>query len=251
MTAPEWIDANWDAPAGVRAVFTTRIGGVSTGPYASLNLSDRVGDSPDAVAANTQRLIEALDLPQSPAWLWQVHGAEVVTNPSCCAEPPEADAAICNPPDRVLGIQTADCLPVALASSDGRCIGAAHAGWRGLVAGVVPAAVRAMDCAPGELHAWLGPCIGAGAYEIDAPVRDALLRAQPAAEAAMTGSRPGHWLADLRGIARLQLQAAGVNRIAASDACTASDSERYYSYRRDDGRCGRQALLVWFDKADR
>lgn len=246
MSAPDWVEADWAAPPGVRAVCTTRRGGVSTGPFASQNLSDRVGDSPDAVAANTQRLIEALDLPESPAWLWQVHGAEVVRDPACCAEPPEADAAVTTRRDRVLGIQVADCLPVAFASADGQVIAAAHAGWRGLAAGVLPATVQAMPCAPAELHAWLGPCIGATRYEVDAPVRDALLQAVPSAEAALAGTRPGHWTADLRQVAAAQLRAAGVTTITASAACTAGEAERFYSYRRDGGRSGRQALLVWF-----
>ena len=246
MSAPDWVDADWAAPPGVRAVCTTRQGGVSLGAHASQNLSDRVGDSPDAVATNTQRLIEALDLPEPPAWLWQVHGAEVVHDPACCADPPEADAAVTTRRHRVLGIQVADCLPVAFASADGRAIGAAHAGWRGLAAGVLPATVQAMPCDPGSVVAWLGPCIGAARYEVDAPVRDALLRATPAAEGAFVDTRPGHWTADLRAVADAQLRAAGVESVAASTTCTAADAQRFYSYRRDGGRTGRQALLEWF-----
>lgn len=246
MSDLQVVDADWNAPPGVRAVMTTRLGGVSAGPYASMNLSDRVGDSPDAVAANTTRLIRKLDLPQAPSWLWQVHGNAVVRNPACCAEPPEADAAVADDHSLVLAIQTADCLPVILARRDGSAIAAAHAGWRGLGNGVVAATVSALG-EPQNCVAWLAPCISAPAYEVDAKVRDNILAQTPSAEAAFVATRGGHWSADLRAIAGLQLRLAGVGDISVSGDCTAGDSRRYYSWRRDGDNTGRQAALVWFD----
>ena len=248
MSELEVIEANWNAPPCVRAVMTTRLGGVSQGAFASLNLSDRVGDSPDAVAANTTRLIRKLDLPQAPSWLWQVHGNTVVRDPACCAEPPEADAAVTSDKDLVLAIQTADCLPVVLARRDGSAIAAAHAGWRGLVAGVIGNVVAELG-RPEDCVAWLGPCISPQAYEIDAVVKDAVLAHTPAADSAFLSTRAGHWAADLQLIARLQLEAVGVSEIAADSTCTASDSQRLFSWRRDGGKTGRQAALVWFTRA--
>lgn len=245
MSELEVIEANWQAPPGVRAVMTTRLGGVSQGAFASLNLSDRVGDSPDAVASNTTRLIRKLDLPQAPSWLWQVHGNAVVRNPACCAEPPEADAAVADDRSLVLAIQTADCLPVVLARRDGSAIAAAHAGWRGLAAGVIGNVVAALG-QPENSVAWLAPCISAPAYEVDAKVRDALVASTPGGEAAFKPTQPGHWLADLQQIARMQLQAAGITTVAATAVCTFADERRLFSWRRDGGETGRQAALVWF-----
>lgn len=244
------VEADWSAPPGVRAVMTTRLGGVSVGPYASMNLSDRVGDSPDAVASNTTRLIRKLDLPQAPSWLWQVHGNAVVRNPACCAEPPEADAAVADDRSLVLAIQTADCLPVILARRDGSAIAAAHAGWRGLGNGVLAATIKALG-QPQECVAWLAPCISAPAYEVDATVRDSVLAQSPTAESAFVQTRSDHWLADLRAIADLQLRGLGVDDISASRACTAGEGERFYSWRRDGGNTGRQAALVWFASGGR
>lgn len=245
MSDLEVIETNWQAPPGVRAVMTTRVGGVSQGGFASMNLSDRVGDSPDAVATNTTRLIRKLDLPQAPSWLWQVHGNTVVRNPACCAEPPEADAAVADDRQLVLAIQTADCLPVVLARSDGSAIAAAHAGWRGLAAGVINNVVAELG-RPGDCVAWLGPCISPPLFEIDSPVRDAVLAQSPAAESAFESTRAGHWQADLQAIARVQLRAAGVSAVSASQLCTAGDPERLFSWRRDGDKAGRQAALVWF-----
>lgn len=249
MSELDVIEANWQAPPGVRAVMTTRLGGVSQGEFASLNLSDRVGDSPDAVASNTTRLIRKLDLPQAPSWLWQVHGNAVVRNPACCAEPPEADAAVADDPKLVLAIQTADCLPVVLARRNGSAIAAAHAGWRGLANGVIANTLAELGD-PEACVAWLAPCISQAAYEVDATVRGAILATTPDAEPAFAPARPGHWGADLQAIARLQLKAAGVPAISATAICTAGDPQRLYSWRRDGGSTGRQAALVWFATDD-
>lgn len=243
MTA--WIDADWPAPPGVRAVTTVRHGlGVSMPPFDSCNLGIRNGDDPAAVAANRTALVDALRLPSAPRWLRQVHGTTVAREPG--RDEPQADAAVTTVAGTVLAILTADCLPLVLAARDGAQVAVAHAGWRGLCAGVLEATVAAMDTAPADLIAWLGPAAGPDAYEIDAPVRDAFIAADPQAASAFAAARPGHWRMDLYAIARQRLSRAG---IAAADVhggglCTISDPRRFFSHRRD-GRGGRIATLAW------
>ena len=173
---PDWIVPDWPAPKCVRSLITTRNGGVSRGPCASFNLGLRTGDDAQAVAANRALLRELL--PQEPRWLKQVHGARVVAADSITA-PPEADASVARVPGTVCAIMIADCLPVLLTDRSGCIVAAAHAGWRGLAAGVVEATVRAMEVAPGEVLAYLGPCIGPGAFEVGADVYDCLLYTSP------------------------------------------------------------------------
>jgi YfiH family protein len=229
-------------PPGIAAVSTERDGGTSKGPYSSLNLGAHVGDDPACVAANRAALAAALDLPSEPAWLEQVHGARVI---DLDAEPPgTADAAVTSTAGRVLAVLTADCLPVLLASVDGARIGVAHAGWRGLAAGVLPAAVACMGLAPRRLLAWLGPAIGPASYEVGADVRDAFVGGNPATKDCFSPGRPGHWQADLYGLARHALAAAGVEAVFGGNFCTFADSERFFSHRRA-APCGRMATLIW------
>jgi len=236
------IEPDWPAPPGVAALATERRGGTSAGAYAGLNLGDHVGDVPAHVAANRRELVAQLGLPSEPCWLTQVHGRRVL---DLDAEPPgEADGAVTSVVGRVCAVLTADCLPVLLASTDGRRIGAAHAGWRGLAAGVLPAAVAAMRVPPTELVAWLGPAIGPASYEIGAEVRAAFVTRDPAAERCFVPTRPGHWLADLYGLARLSLAAAGVDAVFGGSYCTFSDAARFFSHRRG-APCGRMATLIW------
>jgi YfiH family protein len=167
------IEPDWPAPPGVHAVSTERTGGVSTGPYRSLNLAEHVGDEPAAVAANRDELVSALGLATEPCWLEQVHGPDVLdldTEPSG-----RADGAVTSDIGRICAVLTADCVPVLLAARDGSRVGAAHAGWRGLAAGVLPAAVARMGISPAQIQAWLGPAIGPASYEVDAGVRDAFV----------------------------------------------------------------------------
>jgi polyphenol oxidase len=227
------------APAGT----TTRAGGVSRGSLASLNLAAHVADDPAAVAANRARLRADLGLPAEPLWLRQVHGAEVAVHDGTRLEP-EADAAVCFAPGRVLAVLTADCLPVALASRDGGRLGLAHAGWRGLVAGVLERTVAALGVPGGELVAWLGPAIGPAAFEVGAEVRAAFVAIDPAAAAAFAANERGHWQADLYALARLRLARLGVTAVAGGGECTFRDAVRFYSHRRDP-RGGRMATLLW------
>lgn len=240
---PGWIVPEWPAPARVRAFVTTREGGVSTAPYASLNLGQRVNDDAAAVARNRALVRDCL--PAEPAWLLQVHGNRVVEAlPG--TDPVEADAAFARVPGRVCAIQVADCLPVLLTDRAGTVVAAAHAGWRGLASGVVENTVRAMDVAPSSLLAWLGPAIGPAAFEVGADVREAFLRHDPGAAAAFVDHRPGKWLADLFELARRRLREAGVDAIHGGGLCTVSDPARFYSHRRDRVT-GRMAALVWLD----
>ena len=248
MTAPAWIDADWPAPAGVRALSTLRGGpGVSRPPFDRLNLGVRCGDEPADALRNRALLATWLDLPSPPHWLRQVHGTRVLdfaAPPAPGADEPEADAAVTATPGVVLAILSADCLPVVLAARDGREVAAAHAGWRGLADGMLEATVAAMRTPPGELLAWLGPAAGPQAYEVGEDVREAFLRHDGAAAAAFQPTRPGHWHADLYALARQRLAASGVTAVYGGQHCTISDAGRFHSHRRD-GRSGRMATLAW------
>jgi polyphenol oxidase len=241
------IHPEWSAPAAVRAVFTTRAGGVSKGSFASLNLGAHVGDAPGAVAENRRRLSRGLGLPAEPAWLRQVHGTAVLDLDSGAGHAGgEADASISRRPGAVCCVQVADCLPVLLASRDGRVIGAAHAGWRGLAAGVLEATVAAMGVAPAGLMAWLGPAIGPAAFEVGGEVRAAFMAADPAAAEAFQPNPAGRWQCDLVHLARQRLRRAGLTALHGGGACTFSTPGRFFSYRRD-GQCGRMAALLWIE----
>ena len=242
MSGAGFLVPDWPAPATVRAVMTTRAGGVSAGPWASLNLASHVGDDPAAVAENRRRLRAGLDLPSEPSWLQQVHGHEVARLPQPL--PDSADAAVAFERGPVCAVLVADCLPIFLASRDGDCVGVAHAGWRGLAAGVVEATVVALNCDPARLVAWLGPAIGPLAFEVGAEVRAAFIAGDPAATTHFHAGRAGRWMADLPALARRRLMDCGVSSVHGGGTCTVSDPARFYSYRRD-GVTGRMAALAW------
>ena len=241
---PDWIVPDWPAPAHVRAFVTTRAGGVSRGPYSSLNLGLRTGDDPAAVAANRARLRGAL--PQAPRWLRQVHGSMVV-EADALAEPPEADAAIARDPGTVCAVLVADCIPVLVTDRAGTFCAIAHAGWRGLADGVLDRLVRRLPGPAADLLAWLGPGIGATAFEVGADVREAFLARHAESEAAFAPRGPGKWLADLPQLARQQLARAGVRTVRGGGHCTYSEPERFFSYRRDR-TTGRMAAVIWRDE---
>jgi YfiH family protein len=242
-----WILPDWPAPPEVRALSTQRGGGVSAAPFESLNLGAHVGDNPEAVAENRRRLRTAVRLPAEPVWLSQQHGTNVLDLDGAHDAAARADASCTRRLGRVCAILTADCLPVLLASDSGAGVAAAHAGWRGLAAGVIEATVRALALPPQSLLAWLGPGIGPAHFEIGPEVREKLLRADPEAEGVFERNVRGRYLADLAALARRRLERLGIGRIYGGDACTYAAPEDYFSYRRD-GRTGRQATLIWLEK---
>ena len=244
----EPIRPDWPAPPNVVAFTTTRQGGVSAGPYASLNLAAHVGDDPAAVEENRRRLGEALELPSRPCWLEQVHGAGVLEAQGIPEGAPpraaRADASITRTPGVVCAVLTADCLPILLCDEAGTAVAAIHAGWRGLAAGVIEAAVSRLRSKATHWLAWLGPAIGKDAYEVGDEVRDALVRQSEEAAGAFVRNRAGRWQADLRRLSRLRLEALGVKNVHDCGLCTFSDPERLFSHRRD-GTCGRVATVIW------
>lgn len=247
MPAPAWLDADWPAPGRVRGLTTLRGGaGQSRAPFDRLNLGAHCGDAPEDVAGNRAWLTSALALPSAPNWLEQVHGVDVVhlRAPPGAGPPQRADAAVTATPGVVLAILSADCLPVLLAARDGSEIGAAHAGWRGLSAGVLEATVAAMQTPPPQLVAWLGPAAGPAAYEVGEEVRAAFVDADAGAAAAFRATRPGHWHADLYALARHRLASAGVTAVSGGTRCTISEPHAFFSHRRDN-RSGRIATLAW------
>ncbi len=238
-----WLAADFGAAAGVRAGTTTRTGGLSRGSLATFNLAAHVADDPAAVLANRARLRAGLGLPGEPLWLRQVHGATVVVHDGQTSEP-EADAAVCFDAGRVLAVLTADCLPVAFASHDGTRLGLAHAGWRGLVAGVLERTVAALGAPAGDLVAWLGPAIGPDAFEVGGEVRAAFVAEHAADAGAFRPNERGRWQADLYALARARLGRLGLRAVAGGGECTFRDAARFYSHRRDP-RGGRMATLLW------
>ncbi|TCS39094.1 hypothetical protein EDC30_10144 [Paucimonas lemoignei] len=253
---PEWPGL----PANVGVLSTLRTGGVSRQPYddgsggGGFNLGTHVGDDLDTVSQNRARL-RAL-LPAEPAWLNQVHGTDVLDSARIQASPranaaqsdaPRADASIASTPGVICTIMTADCLPVLFADVEGRVVGAAHAGWRGLAAGVLANTIAAMRAAgAGEILAWLGPAIGPASFEVGEEVRQAFVAVDARADTAFVPNLkvPGKHLADIYHLARLALQRQGVERISGGSFCTVTERERFYSYRRD-GVTGRMASLIW------
>lgn len=237
------IAADWPAPPRVRAACTTRQGGISSAPWCSLNLGDHVFDQPSAVAENRRRLVEQAGLPMAPRWLEQVHGNAVATLHQGCLDRQQADAIYSAGPGQVCAVMTADCLPVLFCDAQGREVAAAHAGWRGLCGGVLEATLSRFQAPSARIMAWLGPAIGAQAFEVGAEVKAAFTQQHAAAAHAFT-AHGDKFLADIYALARLRLRAAGVTQIYGGDFCTYRDSERFFSYRRD-GLTGRMASFIW------
>ena len=238
-----FIFPDWSAPSSVRAASTTRQGGVSSPPHDSLNLGYHPQDDADKVAENRRRLSYALDLPQEPAWLKQVHGCNVIEADKVSSLV-EADASFSRQPGVVCVVMTADCLPVLLCDRAGTCVAAVHAGWRGLVRGVIGATVEHMECGPNELMAWLGPAIGADVFEVGEEVHAAFLKLDEGNAACFRPSPRGRWLADIYQLARRQLEALGITALFGGGWCTVTERDKFFSYRRD-GSSGRMASLIW------
>ena len=245
VTELEFIYPDWPVPSHVRAVTSTRVGGLSRGAYAGLNLAVHVGDRPEDVAENRKILMQALQLPSEPDWLDQQHGTGV-REAQTMPETAPADASHTTSVGPVCVVQTADCLPVLLCSRKGDWVAAAHAGWKGIAANVLEATVRAYPGLPADLLAWLGPVISADFYEVDEPVREALGEGLSSV-ALRPSSRAGHWLLDLASAAAWQLEQAGVVDCFGGSWCTFRDERLFYSHRRDR-TTGRMATLIWLEE---
>lgn len=263
MLPADWLRPDWPAPAHVKAVFTTRAGGVSQAPFDSLNLGDHVGDAPGAVAGNRERLRAAIQA--APVFLQQVHGVAVaeLDRPLQGPGAPVADACLSANLGQACAIMVADCLPLLFTDTQGRWVAAAHAGWRGLAGqggvGVVESVLQALrrraaseGCAQAEWLAWLGPCIGPLAFEVGAEVRAAFVVVQPEVAGLFAPQAEGKFLADLAGLARQRLRAAGVTSVWGNNGtpgwCTVGQASRFFSHRRDaarQGSTGRMAACVW------
>ena len=237
----EVIRPDWPAPANVHAFTTTRRSGFSDGAWGSLNLGMHCGDNPQHVQKN-RRLLSNL-LPSEPRWLNQVHGTRAVNWDQANDTVAGADAIVSNQAGQVCAVLTADCLPVLFCNRSGTCVAVAHAGWRGLAAGVLEATVLAMDCNPPDLMAWLGPAIGPQAFEVGKDVYDSFVGSNNEDAIAFT-EHGDRWLTDLYQLARLALKRAGVEHFTGGQYCTHSDSDQFFSYRRD-GQTGRMGTIIW------
>ena len=234
---------DWPAPAGIRACVTTRAGGVSVAPFDSFNLGDHVDDDPCAVAQNRQHLTRVFNV--QPAWLSQVHG--VVVAPADPSSIVEADASWTSTPGVACTVMTADCLPALFCNRAGTRVAAAHAGWRGLAAGVLEAAARSLHVEPQEILVWLGPAIGLAAFEVGGEVRDVFIKDMPQAASAFVPSvNAGRYMADIYELARLRLARFGITAVYGGGFCTVTDP-RFFSYRRSPNT-GRFASLVWIER---
>ncbi len=241
MDDRSWIPADWPAPPQVRAGCSTRHGGQSQGPYASLNLAQHVGDDQMAVENNRRALCDYLDLPSSPHWLRQVHGCAVSTDQSRLDE---ADASLTRQTNQVCAVMTADCLPVLMTDRQGKEVAAVHAGWRGLVAGAITATAKQFEADVEDLLVWLGPAIGPNAFEVGEDVFRAFVDEHDRYREAFVPQAQNKWLLDIYTAARLQLQQLGIKEVYGGGFCTVENNQQFFSYRRD-GITGRMASLIW------
>lgn len=243
MSETDWLHADWPAIARVHTLITTRNGGVSQPPYASLNLGTHVDDSAESVSAN--RALLRAHLPAEPAWLNQVHGTQVLRAEQA-NHAPDADASFTRQSNTVCVIMTADCLPVLLCDRQGTVVGAAHAGWRGLCNGILEATIAAMGVEPGDLMAWMGPAIGPDAFEVGQEVRSAFMEHHSSSDSAFTPIGDNQYLADIYLLAKQRLHRAGVAAVYGGGRCTVIERDQFFSYRRDR-RTGRMASLIWLE----
>jgi len=235
-----WLEPEWAAPSNVRAFTTTRAGGASVGSWSGFNLGARCGDSSGHVDRNRAELNAFL--PSPARWLHQVHGTRVVNLADPWNGEPEADAAVSFTPGQVCAVLTADCLPVMFCNRNGDRVGVAHAGWRGLAAGILQETVRVLNEDPSELLAWMGPAIGPSVYEVGDEVAEAFAEEFPAGFT----RRGDRYLMDLYALARIKLAQAGVHHVGGGIFCTFTDSDLFFSYRRE-GVTGRMASVIWMD----
>lgn len=253
---------DWTLPAGVSALVTTRQGGVSDDGYASLNLGTHVNDRPANVRSNRNRLRQALPADMTIQWLRQVHGTAVIHPQVCQVTPPvrlgvkKGDACVVAQPGVAAAVLTADCLPVLFASLNGQEVAAAHAGWRGLLHGVLESTVQAFSCTPADITCWFGPAIGPCHFEVGSEVREAFLayetsrgRDPKAMVPLFQSTADDKYLMDIYAVARLRLGYAGIHHVSGDHLCTVCDDEHWFSYRRDGAMSGRMASLIFRHKA--
>lgn len=243
-----YLPIRWtDKPGNVYAVTTLRHGGVSTGDYSGYNLAMHVGDEPQAVVANREKLTADLKLPATPVWLDQVHSNKVIRIDESVASgfPAQADASASSVSGTVCAVLTADCLPVFFCDQSGTEVAVAHAGWRGLHAGIISHTIQAMRSPTSEILASLGPAIGPQSFEVGEEVFQAFIEKAEVNRKAFVATSKGHYLCDIYELARIELQAAGVDKIAGGGFCTYREKDRFYSYRRQQNT-GRMASLIWF-----
>jgi len=239
----EFLMPDWPAPANIHAYSSTRGKGFSQPPFDSFNLASHVGDLEANVQRNRQQLSQQLNLPAEPHWLEQVHGIGVADAANEFVDG-VADAAFTREARRVCAVMTADCLPVLFCDRGGQAVAAAHAGWRGLLAGVLESTLQAMACPTKDILAWLGPAIGPDNFEVGEEVYQAFVQHAANSATAFKGNRPGHYLANIYQLARLRLQSQGVNQIYGGDRCTFQEQDRFFSFRRD-GQTGRMVSVIW------
>ena len=245
----KFLAANWPAPPHIHAGTTLRYGGVSSHPYNQLNLAVHVNDKHRDVLVNRERLAQCLNLPSEPVWLNQIHGNNIIQIDSqVVSETTDktADGSYSREANKVCVVMTADCLPLLLCDDEGAQIAAIHIGWQGFSKNIISAALENFTCAHDKLRAWLGPCIRADHYEIDATVYNATRKIFADAEECFIETRRGHWLMDLKQLVSKQLITLEVGHIYTSPYCTYSDQTRFFSHRRD-GTTGRMASLIWMD----
>lgn len=250
QNADRYVSASWPAPDNICAVTTTRHGGVSAvgDGYGSLNLSLTSGDNSELVKVNRQRVANDCGWSYPPVYLKQVHGTHVV-DAAECGDEPEADASISRLQGMPAMVMTADCLPVLFCNDRGSCVAAAHAGWKGLLAGVLENTVSSMDCYPLELMAWLGPAISQPCFEVGSEVRDAFVDANNEAEKGFILGNEDRWLADLYLLARQRLYSTGITRVYGGNFCTFTQDKLFFSYRRDGKASGRMASTIWMKES--
>lgn len=243
----KYLYPEWQLPGCIRAASTTRLHGAGVAPFDSFNLGMHVGDDAEVVQSNRDLLVHELELPDQPQWLNQVHGCDICYVTHASAAAPTADAAWTDQPGCVLAVMTADCLPLLLASRSGDCVAVIHGGWRSLLADVVQQTVAAMRVEPAELSAWLGPAIGPEAFEVGAEVKDAFTKKNQQFNHCFREGSHGKYTADIFSIGRQCLAVAGVTSATGGDHCTFQDQTHFFSHRRDAGKTGRMASLVWIE----
>lgn len=240
---------NWPQPKNVHAYTSLRMGGHSQPPFASFNLGARAGDDPIAVQANRRQLCRELGLAREPFWLQQEHtNRAVLADNFDLASQPIADAAFTTQPNLACAVLTADCVPILVCDRDGTMVAAIHAGWKGIAIGIIESALQAMKIEGNRLMAWLGPAIGPNAFEVGTEVREMFVKLDVNSASAFKQQSQDFWLADIYWLARLRLQALGITAIYGGEYCTFTDSEHFFSYRRDGVKSGRMASLIWLAK---